>query len=97
MAAAKPFSTEGINSRGIEPPEISFTNCKPVLPSSFGDIITVAPNSLSFLPCKQGSYNQMTIEFKDQDYNNVKLQDNQMVMMLVLRTRNDIELETIKE
>ena len=65
--------------------------------SSFGDIITVAPNSLSFLPCKQGSYNQMTIEFKDQDYNNVKLQDNQMVMMLVLRTRSDIELETIKE
>ena len=39
IASLKPFSTDGINSRGMLPPLILLINSKPDLPSSAGSIV----------------------------------------------------------
>lgn len=59
---------------------------------SFGGMITVEPNALNYVPCKQGTVNEMIIEFRDQDYNRVVLQDSQMVIMLSLQIKDDYTL-----
>lgn len=64
--------------------------------TSFGSTVIIEPKAQCFLPIKQGTYSEMTIEFRDQDYNPVVLQDSQLVMMLVIRTKEDIELQTVK-
>lgn len=56
---------------------------------SFGSMISVEPNNLNYVPCKPGTINEFTIEFRDQDYNKVVLQDSQMVIMLSLKTKED--------
>jgi hypothetical protein len=58
----------------------------------FGGMISVEPNSLNYVPVKQGTTNEFTIEFRDQDYNRVVLQDSQMVIMLSLQTKEDYTL-----
>lgn len=59
----------------------------------FGYGINVAPSQLMFVPINTGNSNEFYVEFRDQDFQAMNIKDNQLVIMLAIKTKSDIMLE----
>ena len=59
----------------------------------FGYGINVAPSQLMFVPINAGNSNEFYVEFRDQDFQPMNIKDNQLVIMLAIKTKSDIMLE----
>lgn len=59
------------------------------LTSSYGSLIVEKPTELSFINIQDGMYNEFTVEFKDQEFNNVKMNDTNIIIQLLIE--NDEE------
>ena len=57
--------------------------------SAFAQQFVFAPNQMSFIDCQPGSYGSFTIQFFDQNLRQIEMEDNQIVVLLVLRGKND--------
>ena len=57
--------------------------------SSFANQFTFSPNEMSFIDCQQGSYSSFTIQFSDQNLRQIVMQDNQVVVLLVIRNKSE--------
>jgi len=55
--------------------------------TSFGDIINVQPSELSFNDISDTSTNSIEITFLDQDLRDIKLNDSQLVILLVIKNK----------
>ena len=56
---------------------------------AFGELINEKPPELSFNDITDGSYNSIEVSFLDQNLNDVKLNDTQLVILLVVRNRKE--------
>jgi len=52
--------------------------------TSFGNIIERSPNEYFFVDIVPGQYNEITIEFLDQNFNKVKLNDTDLIVQLLV-------------
>jgi len=57
--------------------------------SSFAEQFVFAPNQMSFIDCQAGSYGSFTVQFFDQNLRQIAMQDNQIVILLILRSKHD--------
>lgn len=53
--------------------------------TAFGDIISVQPPEMSFVDIQDGTYTDITIEFRDQNFNRVAIRDPNLVILLVIK------------
>lgn len=53
--------------------------------TTFGDIIAVQPPEMSFVDIQDGSYTDLTIEFRDQSFNRIAIRDPNLVILLVIK------------
>lgn len=49
--------------------------------SSYGDLIEEAPSNVDYIPISNGSYNELSISFVNQDGLPVKIKDTQLIML----------------
>ena len=59
----------------------------------FGYGINISPSQLMFVPINAGNTNEFYVEFRDQDFGNMYIRDSQLVIMLAIKTKEDIMLE----
>jgi len=52
---------------------------------SFGNIIDSAPNEYLFVPIQDGAYTELTIEFLDQNFNKLLLNDTNLIVQLLIK------------
>jgi hypothetical protein len=57
--------------------------------SAFAEQFVFAPNQMSFIDVQPGSYGSFTVQFFDQNLRQVVMQDNQIVILLIVRGKND--------
>ena len=55
--------------------------------TSFGDLINEKPPELSFNDIADGAYNSIEISFLDQDLRDIKINDTQLIVLLVIRNK----------
>lgn len=55
--------------------------------TAFGDLISFQPTELSFVDIQDGSYTDLTIEFRDQNLNRVAIRDKNLIILLVVRNK----------
>ena len=55
----------------------------------FGEVIAVQPPEFSWIQAKTGYYTELEVEFRDQNLNQIAIQDPQMTVILGLRRRRD--------
>lgn len=53
---------------------------------SFGELISNTPSALSFVDIQDGQYQNFKIQFLDQNFNRVILQDSEIVLQLLIKT-----------
>lgn len=53
--------------------------------SSYGDLIIKEPANLIWMRIPEGGYNVLEIQFIDQDFNQMKILDNQLIITLLIR------------
>lgn len=58
-----------------------------ILNSDFGYLNSEKPNEISFMPITNGSYNAIEVRFLDQDLRQIRIQDPQVLINLLLRTK----------
>ena len=58
----------------------------------FGEQFTVAPNQYSFIDIQKGQYNAFQVSFLDQNLRPVALQDGNLVILLVVATKDELKL-----
>jgi len=57
--------------------------------TSFGSLIQSNPSQFSFVDIQSGNYNTFDIAFLDQNYNFLKINDNNLVVQLLIETKVD--------
>jgi hypothetical protein len=57
--------------------------------SAFAEQFVFAPNQMAFIDCQAGAYSSFTIQFFDQNLRQIEMEDNQIVIMLVIRSKNE--------
>jgi len=57
--------------------------------AAFASQFVFSPNQLSFIDCQPGSYGSFNVTFYDQNLRSIEMQDNQIVVLLIIRSRND--------
>lgn len=55
--------------------------------TSFGSLISIQPPEMSFVDIQDGSYNEFTIEFRDQNLGKIAIKDSNLVVMLTIRDK----------
>ena len=55
----------------------------------FGNIINVAPSQLQFVNIQQGVYNEINVEFIDQNFNKIKINDTNLIIQLLFKLSPD--------
>ena len=56
---------------------------------SFGGLISSVPSEAIYTPVQQGSYNEITIEFIDQNFNALKVNDTNLIITLLIDSGED--------
>lgn len=56
--------------------------------ATFGNLIESSPNQLSFVDIVDGNYNFFEVRFLDQDFNDVELNDSNLVIQLLIKTKD---------
>jgi len=56
---------------------------------TFGSTISVEPHALSFIDVNPGYYNEFSVQFLDQNYNPLVIKDSNLVIMLLLKVKNE--------
>lgn len=56
---------------------------------TIGDQFTIAPNQYVFIDVNEGIYNSFQVQFIDQNYRPVAIQDGQMIIQIVISDVND--------
>ena len=56
---------------------------------AYGALIDAKPNEFAFIEIQEGSYSYFDISFLDQNYNPLKLNDNNLVIQLLLANEDD--------
>jgi hypothetical protein len=56
--------------------------------TSFGSLIDSSPNQFSFVNVQDGNYNSIQIEFLDQSFNKLVIQDTNLVVQLLITTED---------
>jgi hypothetical protein len=59
--------------------------------TEFGSIIEVDPNNLSFVPIQQGSYSEIFVQFYDQGFQPLQINDTNLTIILYIRENQKIE------
>jgi hypothetical protein len=57
--------------------------------SAFAEQFIFAPNQMSFIDCQPGSYASFSVQFFDQNLRQIVMQDNQIVVLLIVRSKHD--------
>lgn len=57
--------------------------------TAFGAIINITPPEMSFVDIQDGSYNDIIIEFRDQNLRRLRINDTQLVIMLTIRNKRE--------
>jgi len=57
--------------------------------SAFAEQFVFSPNQMSFIDCQPGAYSDFTIQFFDQNLRQIEMEDNQIVVLLVIRSKNE--------
>ena len=57
--------------------------------SAFAEQFVFAPNQMAFIDCQAGAYSSFTIQFFDQNLRQIEMEDNQIVVMIVIRSKNE--------
>jgi hypothetical protein len=57
--------------------------------SAFAEQFVFSPNQMSFIDCQVGSYSSFNITLYDQNLRNIVMQDNQIVVLLVIKKKNE--------
>jgi len=57
--------------------------------SAFAEQFVFSPNQMSFIDCQPGAYSDFTVQFFDQNLRQIVMQDNQIVVLLVVRSKNE--------
>ena len=57
--------------------------------SAFAEQFVFSPNQMSFIDCQPGSYGSFSVTFFDQNLRQIVIQDNQIVVLLVIRQKNE--------
>lgn len=63
--------------------------CFPIPDVAFGTLITPSIPEFAFIQAKVGGFSTITVEFRDQLFNKVSIQDPQIVVILGLRKRQE--------
>lgn len=74
-----------INNRVSTPPDI-LTSFSPQ-GTSIGQLISIQPPEYQWLSINDGAYSNITLSIVDQDFNNVKFEDPNSLIMLLIRDR----------
>jgi hypothetical protein len=74
-----------INNRVSTPPDI-LTSFSPQ-GTSIGQLISIQPPEYQWLSINDGAYSNITLSIVDQDFNNVKFEDSNSLIMLLIRDR----------
>ena len=56
--------------------------------TTFGSLIQSSPNQFSFIDIMSGNYSDFTIQFLDQSFNPLQIQDTNLVVMLLIKSGN---------
>lgn len=59
--------------------------------TEFGSIIEVSPNTLSFVPIQQGSYSEIFVQFYDQNFQPLQINDTNLTIILYIRENQKLE------
>jgi hypothetical protein len=59
--------------------------------ATFGSQFTIAPNQYSFIDIQPGQYTSFQISFLDQNNNPTILQDNNLVILLIVADKGELE------
>lgn len=54
--------------------------------TGYGDVINIQPSALSFINIRAGTYNQIQLTLVDQNFGQMNIRDNQLIIMLTIRT-----------
>ena len=57
--------------------------------SAFAEQFVFSPNQMSFIDCQPGSYGSFTVTLYDQNLRQIAIQDPQIVVLLVLRSKDE--------
>ena len=58
--------------------------------SAFAEQFVFSPNQMSFIDCQPGSYGSFNITLYDQNLRQITIQDPQIVVLLVIRSKNEM-------
>jgi hypothetical protein len=56
---------------------------------SFGSQIQISPPQVSFVDIQDGTYNDFTIQFYDQNLNRIQILDDNIVVLLTIKNKNE--------
>jgi hypothetical protein len=59
--------------------------------ATFGSNISYSPSFPKWVAIKDGTYNSMIITFTDQNLNTINIKDPNLLLSLMIRTRNNLE------
>lgn len=59
---------------------------------SFGEVLNISVPEYSWNDISDGWYNSLQLEFKDQNLRNVQIKDNQIVILLVIKKKNELSI-----
>lgn len=76
-----------INNDIANPNELLY--CFPIGDQAFGSLITPSIPEFSWIQAKVGYFSTITVEFRDQNFNRVQINDPQIVVILGLRNRKE--------
>jgi hypothetical protein len=81
------IATNLVNNKYSNPPNVfyPFSNEGP----EFGGLISSEPNELIYLDVQEGYYSNIQIRFLDQSFNDIKLNDPNIVVQLIFKVRRD--------
>jgi hypothetical protein len=57
--------------------------------TTFGNNILINPSVMAWIDCKVGSFTQLDIQLMDQNYNPMQLRDNNICVMLLIKSANE--------
>jgi hypothetical protein len=57
--------------------------------AAFANQFTFSPNEMSFIDTQPGSYGSFLVQFYDQNLRQIEMEDSQIVILLVIRTKNE--------
>lgn len=64
--------------------------CFPIPESDFGSLLSPQINEFSFIQAKTGYFSTISVEFRDQNFNQVEINDPSIVILLGIRNKKDL-------